>query len=92
MSATVARCLADLIYRHGVPTLLIHDLGSEFFRCITRHRFYSRDQTASYITRTSTVQRLSRMVQPYTESYAVNVVANKGHDWDKLPEPLLFAY
>ena len=26
----VARCLTDLIYRHGVPTFLIHDRAPEF--------------------------------------------------------------
>ena len=27
---TVAKCLADLIYRHGVPSTIIHDRASEF--------------------------------------------------------------
>ena len=29
-STTVSRCLADLIYRHGVPSTIIHDRASEF--------------------------------------------------------------
>ena len=29
-ASTVAKCLADLIYRHGVPSTIIHDHASEF--------------------------------------------------------------
>ena len=28
--STVAKCLADVIYRHGVPSTIIHDRAPEF--------------------------------------------------------------
>jgi len=41
-TATVAKCLADLIYRHGVPISLIHDRAPEILA-----QFYAGYQTAS---------------------------------------------
>ena len=29
-ASTVAKCLADVIYRHGVPSTIIHDRAAEF--------------------------------------------------------------
>jgi len=52
-SSTVARCLADLIYRHGVPTTIIHNRASKFLSDVLQDTTFILG--ASYNTGTSSM-------------------------------------
>ena len=51
---TVTKCLAELVWRHSVPTKIIHDRTTEFYRmsCKTQLRlptFGGHPQTAAWL-------------------------------------------
>ena len=90
---TVAKCLLDLIWRHGVPSRIIHDRAAEFLAEVLQ-------ETASLlgITQLPTsgghpqtdglVERFNRTLK----QMLAKVVAAGGHNWDSLVGPVLFAY
>ena len=90
---TVAKCLLDLIWRHGVPSRIIHDRAAEFMAEVLQ-------ETASLlgITQLPTsgghpqtdglVERFNRTLK----QMLAKVVAARGHNWDSLVGPVLFAY
>ena len=51
---TVAKCLAELVWRHGVPTKIIHDWAAKLLaiRCLTGHCSYSWSEAAPNFWRT----------------------------------------
>ena len=92
-AATVAKCLADLIYRHGVPTSLIHDRAPEFFAGVLQDTAFilgikQLPTTSGHPQCDGLIERFNRTLK----SMLAKAVTNKGRDWDKLLGPLLFAY
>ena len=92
-AATVAKCLADLIYRHGVPTSLIHDRAPEFLADILQDTAFilgikQLPTTPGHPQCDGLIEHFNRTLK----SMLAKVVINKGRDWDKLLGPLLFAY
>ena len=90
---TVAKCLLDFIWRHGVPSKIIHNRAAEFLAEVLQ-------ETASLlgITQLPTsrghpqtdglVKRFNRMLK----QMLAKVVAASGHNCDSLVGPILFAY
>jgi len=90
---TVAQCLLDLIWKHGVPSRIIHDRAAEFLSNVLQetaqligieqlHTSGGHPQTdglVEWFNRT-----LKQMLQ--------KLVSKSGKDWDKKLGPVLFAY
>ena len=92
-SSTVAKCLADLIYRHGVPSTIIHDRASEFLSDVLQDTAFilgikQLPTTPGHPQCDGLVERFNRTLK----AMLTKVVANRGRDWDRLLGPLLFAY
>jgi len=90
-ATTVAKCLADLIYRHGlgVPTSLIHDHAPE---CLQDTAFVldikQFPTTPVHPLSDGLIKRFNRTLK----FMLAKLITNKGRDWDKLLGPVLFAY
>ena len=90
---TVAKCLLDITWRHGVPSRIIHDRAAEFMAEVLQ-------ETASLlgVTQLPTsgghpqtdglVERFNRTLK----QMLAKLVAKGGHNWDSLLAPVLFAY
>ena len=90
---TVAKCLADLIWKHGVPVKIIHDRAAEFLSDVVQ-------ETATVLGTTQlptsgghpqTDGQVERMNRTLKQMLA-KVVKKGGKDWDDLLGPVLFAY
>jgi len=87
-AATVAKCLADLIYRYGVPTSLIHDRAPELLADVLQDTAFilgikQLPTTPGHPQCDGLIERFNRTLK----SKPAKVVTNKGHDWDKLLGP-----
>ena len=92
-SSTVARCLADLIYRHGVPTTIIHDRASKFLSDVLQDTaFISGIKQLPTTPGHLQCDRLVKQFNRTLKAMLTKVVTNKGCDWNRLLGPLLFAY
>ena len=90
---TVAKCLADLIWKHGVPMKIIHDRAAEFLSDVVQET-----ATVLGITQLPTsgghpqtdglVERMNRTLK----QMLAKVVKKGGKDWDDRLGPVLFAY
>ena len=90
---TVAQCLLELIWKHGVPRRIIHDRAAEFLsnllqetaqligieQLLTLGGHPQTDGLVEWFNRT-----LKQMLQ--------KLVSKGGKDWDKKLGPVLFAY
>ena len=92
-ASTVAKCLADLIYRHGVPSTIIHDRASEFLADVLQDTAFilgikQLPTSPGHPQCDGLVERFNRTLK----SMLSKLVENKGRDWDRLLGPVLFAY
>ena len=87
---TVAKCLADVIYRHGVPSTIIHDRVPEFLSDILAFILGIKQlpTSPSHPQCDGLVERFNRTLR----LMLAKLVENKGHDWDRLLGPVLFSY
>ena len=90
---TVARCLVDLICKHGVPTRIIHDRAAEFMSDVLQEtaRILGITQlptSGGHPQTDGMVERLNRTLK----QMLTKVVSKGGKDWDKLLGPILLAY
>ena len=90
---TVAKCLADFIWKHGVPMKIIHDRAAEFLSDIVQETAtllgISQLPTSGGHPQTDgQVERMNRTLKQMLSK----VVKKKGKDWDELLGPVLFAY
>ena len=79
---TVAECLLDLIWRHGVSQRIIHDRAAEFL--------------ADVLQETAHLMGITHFPtsggHPQANALLNKLVSNKGRDWDKLLGGVLLAY
>ena len=90
---TVAKCLADVIWKHGAPLKIIHDRAAEFLSDVVQET-----ATVLGITQLPTsgghpqtdglVERMNRTLK----QMLAKVVKKGGKDWDDMLGPVLFAY
>ena len=90
---TVAKCLADVIYRHGVPSTIIHDRAPEFLSDVLQDTAFvlgikQLPTSPAHPQCDGLVERFNRTLKAMLSK----LVTDKGRDWDRLLEPLLFAY
>ena len=90
---TVAKCLADVIYRHGVPSTIIHDRASEFLSDILQDTtFVLGIKQLPTSPAHPQCDGLAERFNWTLKAMLSKLVTDKGRDWDRLLEPLLFAY
>ena len=92
-ASTVAKCLADLIYRHGVPSTIIHDRAPEFLSDVLQDTAFilgikQLPTSPGHPQCDGLVERFNRTLKTMLSK----LVVNKGRDWDQVLGPLLFAY
>ena len=90
---TVAGCLLDLIWRHGVPRQIIHDRAAEFLAEVLQETPHlmgiSQLPTSGGHPQTNgLVERFNRTLK----QMLCKLVGDKGRNWDKLLGGVLFAY
>ena len=90
---TVARCLADFVWRHGFPVKIIHDRAAEFLSDVLQEtaqilRILQLPTSGGHPQTDGLVQRLNRTLKQRLSK----VVCKGGKDWDELLGPTLFAY
>ena len=90
---TVARCLLDLVWKHGVPLRIIHDRAAEFLSEVLQETAQliglSQLPTSGGHPQTDgLVERFNRTLK----QMLAKIVSKKGRDWDELLGPVLMAY
>ena len=90
---TVADCLADLIWRHGVPARIIHDRAPEFLSDVLQDAaaIFGLQQlptSGGHPQTDGLVERLNRTLK----AMLTKLVDRKGIDWDTKLGPVLMAY
>ena len=78
---TVAKCLLDVVWKHGVPNKIIHDRAAEFLSEVLQ-------ETAELISYRP--QGTDGLVE--VKQMLAKVVSKNGRDWDKQLGPVLLAY
>lgn len=92
-ASTVAKCLADLIWKHGVPVKIIHDRAAEFLSDIVQETatllgISQLPMSGGHPQTDGQVKRMNRTLK----QMLAKVVKKNGKDWDELLGPVLFAY
>ena len=92
-ATTVAKCLTDLAWKHGVPNKIIHDRAPEFLSEVLQETVellgISQLPTSGGHPQTDgLVERFNRTLK----QMLAKMVAKKGRDWDTLLGPVLLAY
>jgi len=90
---TVAQCLKDLIWRHGVPNRIIHDRAPEFLSDVLQETAHLMGITqlptsGGHPQSNGLVERFNRTLK----QMLAKVVSTKGRNWDKVLGAVLFAY
>jgi len=90
---TVATCLADFIWKHGVPVKIIHDRAAEFLSDIVQETAMILGMTqlptsGGHPQTDGQVERMNRTLKQMLSK----VVNKNGKDWDERLGPVLFAY
>lgn len=90
---TVAKCLLDLVWRHGVPNRIIHDRAAEFLSDVLQEtaRLLGVKQLPTSGGHPQTDGLVERFNQTLKQTLA-KVVNKGGRNWDKLLGPVLLAY
>ena len=89
----VAKCLAGLIYRHGVPSTIVHDHAPEFLSDVLQETAFilgikQLPTSPGHPQCDGLVERLNRTLKTMLSK----LIVNKGRGWDQVLGPLLFAY
>ena len=92
-ATTVAQCLAEVIWRHGVPRKIIHDRAAEFLSDVLQDTATIMGLTqlptsGGHPQTDGLVERLNRTLK----SMLSKVVSKGGEDWDEYLGPALLAY
>ena len=92
-ATTVAKCLADLVWRHGVPAKIIHDRAAEFLSDVLQDTalilgIKQLPTSGGHPQTDGLVERFNRTLK----STLMKLVVKKGKNWDKLLGPTLLAY
>ena len=92
-ATTVARCLMDLVWKHGVPNKIIHDRAPEFLSEVLQETAellgISQLPTSGGHPQTDgLIERFNRTLK----QMLAKMVTKKGRDWDTLLGPVLLAY
>ena len=90
---TVAHCLLDVVWKHGVPARIIHDRAAEFLSDVLQETAQllgmSQLPTSGGHPQTdSLVERFNRTLK----QMLAKVVSKKGRNWDEMLGPVLLAY
>ena len=90
---TVAQCLIDLIWRHGVPNRIIHDRAPEFLSDVLQETAHLMGITqlptsGGHPQTNGLVERFNRTLK----QMLAKVVTRRGRNWDKVLGAVLFAY
>ena len=90
---TVAKCLLDLIWKHGVPNCIIHDRAAEFLSEVLQEtaQLMGIEQlptSGGHPQTDGLVERFNRTLKQMLSK----LVGQKGRDWDDLLGPVLLAY
>ena len=90
---TVAKCLLDVVWKHGVPARIIHDRAAEFLSEVLQETAalmgISQLPTSGGHPQTDgLVERFNRTLK----QMLTKLVAKGGRNWDTLLGPVLFAY
>ena len=90
---TVAKCLLDVVWKHGVPLRIIHDRAAEFLSEVVQEVAtllgVSQLPTSGGHPQTDgLVERFNRTLKQMLSK----LVSKGGRDWDQLLGPVLFAY
>ena len=89
---TVAECLLDLIWRHGVPQRIIHDRAAEFLADVFQETAHLMGITqlptlGGHPQANTFVEHFNRTLK----QMLYKLVNKKGSNWDKLFGAVLFA-
>ena len=89
-ATTVAQCLAEVIWRHGVPLKIIHDRAAEFLSDVLQ-------DTATILGMTQLPTsgghpQTDGLVDRTLKAMLSKVVSKGGKDWDDCLGPALLAY
>ena len=92
-ATTVAQCIAELVWRHGVPSKLIHDRAAEFLSDVLQDTaailgLKQLPTSGGHPQTDGLVERFNRTLK----SMLVKLVEKNGKNWDKLLGPVLLAY
>ena len=92
-ATTVAQCLADFIWRHGVPVQIIHDRAAEFLSDVLQETAEVLGVTqlptsGGHPQTDGMVERLNRTLKQMLSK----IVSKGGRDWDDQLGAVLFAY
>ena len=92
-ATTVATCLAELVWRHGVPAKIIHDRAAEFLSDVLQDTavilgIKQLPTSGGHPQSDGLVERFNRTLK----TMLMKLVEKKGKNWDKLLGPVLLAY
>ena len=92
-ATTVAKCLIDLVWKHGVPNRIIHDRAAEFLSEVLQEtaELLGVSQLPTSGGHPQTDGLVERFNQTLKQMLA-KMVTTKGRDWDVLLGPVLLAY
>ena len=90
---TVAKCLLDLIWKHGVPARIIHDRAAEFLSEVLQETaalmgITQLPTSGGHPQTDGLVERFNKTLK----QMLTKLVAKGGRNWDTLLGPVLFAY
>lgn len=92
-ATTVAKCLAELVWRHGVPAKIVHDRAAEFLSDVLQDTaailgVKQLPTSGGHPQTDGLVERFNRTLK----TMLMKLVEKKGKNWDELLGPLLLAY
>ena len=90
---TVARCLLDLIWQHGVPNRIIHDRAAEFLSDVLQET--ARLIGVKQLPTSGGHPQTDGLVECFNKTLKQmlsKVVNKRGQNWDKLLGAVLLAY
>lgn len=90
---TVAKCLAELVWRHGVPSKIIHDRAAEFLSDVLQDTatilgLKQLPTSGGHPQTDGLVERFNRTLK----GILVKLVESRGRNWDQLLGPVLLAH
>ena len=89
----MAACLVDLIWRHGLPSRIIHDRAAEFLSEVIQETAHLMGMTqlptsGGHPRTNGLVERFNRTLKQMLSK----LVNKNGRNWDKMLGGVLFAY